>query len=646
LNKKSLLTKGTAVFIIVMFIGIVTLQTRIVDVKTVNFTGVSTLSPSCYIASTWKKNSLFFGEDYFCDNGRDSVFYKLHVPHAVHVGDQTFIGYMSASDGGPEVISYNHSTERWSDSVKVDIYSQGSGRLGPSLFINNNGYIWIIHGAHNSQPIFHVTTQPYDISSWESNSGFTESILSYPKPIHLPDDTVYVIFRQGATNDDRPWGFWKSYDGGDSWTETQRIIDGNAAGKLGEGYMWDITYQNGRIHMAWVDSTHSSGSLKQDLFYAYIDTSNDHMYNIEGTDLGPTISTLVDYNSCLVYDSSSSPYKEEVSMANVDVDEDQNPYIIFLYANANDGYHWSWNFTYWDGTTWRGSPAELKPVNFTEACVVSRSSKGSIDVISSTSVKAYISIARSANHPSGKHGGDVEEWGWDGASWSKNQTILSEDEVGGRCTVGSKIFNSSTDMRMVFSLIDAEAPYEGRGYAWGYNGFIKSDPNFPPNKPTMPSGQRLGKVGVEYFYKSNATDPEGDQVFYWFDWGDGTNSDWIGPYDSGQEIVARHTWSELGFYKIKVRAKDIYDNVSVWSYPFAMIIPKKTWLIGLINDLNESEDFTFFNASSLLSFSLSPFDLQFYRSDEQIIISNDDYFGFVGKSFVLGHFNIAVVSAE
>jgi len=85
-----------------------------------------------------------------------------------------------------------------------------------------------------------------------------------------------------------------------------------------------------------------------------------------------------------------------------------------------------------------------------------------------------------------------------------------------------------------------------------------------PNKPSKPSGSTTGKPGTSYEYSTSTTDNEGDQVYYWFDWGDGTNSGWIGPKNSGETCKASHSWSK-GSYKIKVKAKDTGDHVSVWS---------------------------------------------------------------------------------
>ena len=82
-----------------------------------------------------------------------------------------------------------------------------------------------------------------------------------------------------------------------------------------------------------------------------------------------------------------------------------------------------------------------------------------------------------------------------------------------------------------------------------------------------------GKVGEEYVYTSSTTDPDGDQVYYKWYWGDET-SDWIGPYDSGDTAAASHVWDEKGDYNIKVKAKDVHGEESPWSDPLAISMPR------------------------------------------------------------------------
>jgi hypothetical protein len=91
-----------------------------------------------------------------------------------------------------------------------------------------------------------------------------------------------------------------------------------------------------------------------------------------------------------------------------------------------------------------------------------------------------------------------------------------------------------------------------------------SSQNNPPNVPNL-SGPLSGKSGNLYNYSISTTDRDDDDVFYFIDWGDGTNSGWIGAYKSGEEIKAQHIWNEKGTYSIKVKAKDVFNAQSYWA---------------------------------------------------------------------------------
>jgi hypothetical protein len=97
--------------------------------------------------------------------------------------------------------------------------------------------------------------------------------------------------------------------------------------------------------------------------------------------------------------------------------------------------------------------------------------------------------------------------------------------------------------------------------------------NNPPNKPSQPSGKTNGEIGREYSYTTSTTDPDGDKIYYLWDWDDGNNSGWLGPYNSGFTINTTHNWAVKGLYSIKVKAKDIHGHESNWSDPLPITMP-------------------------------------------------------------------------
>ena len=117
-------------------------------------------------------------------------------------------------------------------------------------------------------------------------------------------------------------------------------------------------------------------------------------------------------------------------------------------------------------------------------------------------------------------------------------------------------------------------PFEG-------STLVISGSNNPPQIPLKPNGSTTGQINIEYTFSTSTTDPENDQVYYKWSWGNG-ESDWMGPYTSGAAISASHSWSAGGTYEVKVKAKDIFNYESDWSSRlFVTIIgPKANLSIG------------------------------------------------------------------
>jgi hypothetical protein len=59
-----------------------------------------------------------------------------------------------------------------------------------------------------------------------------------------------------------------------------------------------------------------------------------------------------------------------------------------------------------------------------------------------------------------------------------------------------------------------------------------------------------------------------------WDWGDGTTSEWLGPFNSGVTMSVNHSWSTKGTYQIRAKAKDTNGAESNWSDPFSVTMPQ------------------------------------------------------------------------
>jgi hypothetical protein len=98
--------------------------------------------------------------------------------------------------------------------------------------------------------------------------------------------------------------------------------------------------------------------------------------------------------------------------------------------------------------------------------------------------------------------------------------------------------------------------------------------NTAPEKPDAPDGPKSGRKNTQLSYSTSTTDPEGHRIYYKFDWGDGSDSGWLGPENSGEIFSASNSWADKGDYTIKVKAKDEYGEETEWSDPLSISIPR------------------------------------------------------------------------
>jgi len=182
---------------------------------------------------------------------------------------------------------------------------------------------------------------------------------------------------------------------------------------------------------------------------------------------------------------------------------------------------------------------------------------------------------------------------------------------------------------------------------------ITEGTNQPPEKPTVPSGPMSGSTGVNYAFTTSTTDPNGDQVYYKWDWGNNI-SDWLGPYTSGQSVATTHKWLDVGDYQIKVQAKDSNDLESAWSDTITIhIIVGPQIEIGAISGglkiTAEIKNTGVVNATQVnWTISLEGFVIFGHEKSGSIptIIPNGNFVISTGLIFGLGTIDIIVTAAD
>ena len=134
--------------------------------------------------------------------------------------------------------------------------------------------------------------------------------------------------------------------------------------------------------------------------------------------------------------------------------------------------------------------------------------------------------------------------------------------------------------------------YRVKGYNSEYNwyDFSTLEPikveifnNDPPATPTI-NGPPSGKAGQSYQYTFSTTDPDGNDVYYYIEWGDGQIEEWDGPHGSGEAVTLSHSWTNQDTYTIRVKAKDEYDAESSWETLDVTMPRNRGFLINILQN--------------------------------------------------------------
>ncbi len=113
-------------------------------------------------------------------------------------------------------------------------------------------------------------------------------------------------------------------------------------------------------------------------------------------------------------------------------------------------------------------------------------------------------------------------------------------------------------------------------------------PNKPPEPPEILSGPNEGFNDSVYRFSVRSKDPEGNQINYTFDWGDGTKNI-TGPIMSGGIAIGNHSWNESRIYDMSIIASDEMGSKSFQAKKIRILwlvkVPSGAALQSIINNL-------------------------------------------------------------
>ena len=161
--------------------------------------------------------------------------------------------------------------------------------------------------------------------------------------------------------------------------------------------------------------------------------------------------------------------------------------------------------------------------------------------------------------------GDAISYTFDWGDASGTTTGLTNSGV---ATGASHVWSLAGTYAVKVKAIDSK----GAASPWSVARTVQiAAPNAAPYTPAAPTGPATGSTGSTYAYSAATSDPNGDAIFYTFDWGDGTTTT-TGPVVSGLAGSASHVWTVARAYSVRVQAVDARGAVSGWSIGKAVAI--------------------------------------------------------------------------
>lgn len=440
----------------------------ITPTPTVTPTATPTASPTCPYGTA----------DYFAQNVSQEGIYSQPIgPEAVYANGKTYVAWQGTSFD-PYVAVYDHTAHNW-----VGPYKAGTANLdtndthgGPALLVDHAGYLHLYFSAHDSALQHVKSTTPYDASSWGAQDQ-TAFAVSYPNIYETADHTFWLFFRAGAHLTDIEY---RTSTDGVTWNTPVSILTSTAP-----SIAWYFSVIKGdddsfHIGFVWKDEDNSLDNPGPEFIQRYNAyyvrrNANGTWSSIGGSTITLPISKTTADSTLMMYDSVTPDTNTNIPV--LALNASGTPAVLFIAGTTNQNVV---KYAVWGGTSWAITDIATTDHSFDAYA---------LQWVTATHMRAYIV----RNGTSGTHGnedsdlrdrgGNIEQWDStdSGDTWSLTATLLDAAVTGkiyNDPRMTSQCASQSTDCQASLQMVVAEWPavtdFDGKVFAWGDNGFVKS----------------------------------------------------------------------------------------------------------------------------------------------------------------------------
>jgi hypothetical protein len=271
--------------------------------------------------------------------GSGRATHYLGATKIIRVENKTHVCWLDSFDNKflIQIRSFNHTTKKWSHAKKVGTAVDNHG--GPALTIDSENHLHICYGPHSHPMRYRRSTNPNQITSWESEQRFGNA-LTYPGLFCTPDNTLILTARWDSPDNRQFVLFKRPKDG--NWVGPHPIVEnpsGNYA-RFPRQLAWGPNHQ--RLHLV-IDIITDYDVGAGVIGYLYSDDYGETWQTATGDriDLPATPETV----TTIVQSDSAYP-----RCFNIAVDSENRPYCVYSYRNKPKGEFW---ITQCQGSKWK-----------------------------------------------------------------------------------------------------------------------------------------------------------------------------------------------------------------------------------------------------------------------------------------------------
>lgn len=384
-------------------------------------------------------------------SGPMATYCAWHRPMAIYAPavNRTFFVYGNA-DNAPTISAYDHSTGKFLYPRVLGRNRNNDAHRNPTLLIEPDGHLVVFYGAHSDITHTLRSTNPYDITYWETVADLPDHKTSYPQCWELVPGEIFVSYRQAPTWETSSWRMTISSDGGRSWEAPRELVN------LGESAVYGISIAETdgtprRVHFVW--SRLGGGSPEEiaskhlwarryNIYYACSDDGGRTWRRSDGTpyELPVTLETQEELYNCGTHG---------VWLKDIQLDSQGHPFILFIDSEV-ETYRGLWKVGRFTGSGWEFSTITDSDHMYDD---------GAIAILNDDDIRVY---APTTPVQESEDGGEIEEW----QSTDGGRTWMNTKHI----TTGSRYSHNNVKLALNHQL----GPGDVRMF-WSYG-----DSNYPP----------------------------------------------------------------------------------------------------------------------------------------------------------------------